>query len=90
MGSEMCIRDSHYVGLPELEELVRVRGLNGIPTGGIAKHAVAGHLDIDGVRPAVSEGVGEDPLNAFAAAGETLKRPAIFRPHHPLVIGVPV
>lgn len=86
-------------GLGELEVLILVRRLDGVaagivledgPAGPLAEHAVAGHLEVDDVLSAVLEGRGDDPLDALATAGETLKRLAVGSPHGRLIIAVPV
>jgi len=63
--------------------------LDRVAAGGIAKHAVAGHLDVEGMLFAVSEFLGQDPLCAFAATCQSMDSMPIFGPNQTLVVCVP-
>lgn len=60
------------------------------PAGPVAKHAVAGHLEVDDVLGAVFEGDGEDPFYAFVFAGKALEGLAGGGPDGGFVGAVPV
>lgn len=72
----------------QTEGPVRVRGLDRA-TVAIAEHAIAGHLNVEGVPFSVSEFLGQDPLCAFAAAGQAVHDVTVLSPYHALAIGIP-
>lgn len=86
-----CVEiDGDNVGGVEGVVSVWVRRLDRVAAGGVAEHAVAGHLDVERVLFAVAEGVGQDPLDALAAARQAVDGVAMLGPDQSLVVGVPV
>jgi hypothetical protein len=69
---------------------VRCRGLNRISTRSVAEHAIARHLDVECVLLAIAEAVWQDPLDALAAARQTVYCVPIFCPDETLVVCIPV
>jgi len=69
---------------------VGLRRLDRIPTRRVAKHAIAGHLDIEDVLLPVAPGVRDDPLDTLAAAAQALQRVAVLGPDQALAVRIPV
>lgn len=82
--------DGDDIGCLELKVPVRPRGLDAVSTRCVAKHAVAGHLDVEDVLLPVSELVWQDPFDTLPTAGQALERLSFLIPDEALVVRVPV
>lgn len=83
--------DSYNVGLSKSKIFVWVRWHNaGFPSGRISKHAVAGHLDVNGVRLTVAERARNDPFDSLASSSQALEWHAILGPHKAFIVAVPL
>lgn len=82
----------HSNNIRSMQRVVPVRGrrLNRVTTRRIAKHAIARHLDVESVLLAIAERVGQDPLDALAAARQAVYCVSLLGPDEALVVGVPV
>lgn len=81
---------SHYLGPAELEVLVGIGRLDAVAAGSIAEHAIARHLNVDGMRLAVAERVRENPLHTLVPARQSLERLPVVGPDQALVVRIPV
>jgi hypothetical protein len=64
--------DGYDIGLAQLKVPVWTGWLNAIASRSVSEHAVAGHLDVEDMLLAVTERLGEDPLDTLASSSETL------------------
>jgi hypothetical protein len=64
--------DGHDISFLQLEVSVWTRGLNAVASRSISEHAVASHFDVEDMLLAITEGLGENPLDTLASSSKTL------------------
>lgn len=64
--------DGYDISFLQLKVSVWARWLNAVASRGISEHAVASHFDVEDMLLAITEGLGENPLDTLASSSKTL------------------